>query len=217
MLDHPFLRHHKRFLIAGMAGLIAFFPLGVLPAELQLVMSGDIFFLVYLVLILQMTLGSGPERLRERAKTEDEGILIIAGLTVAAISFSLISIFGLLNSPTGDNGLGMGLALASVPLGWLTLHIMAAQHYGNLYYAADASAGGQQGDRGGLDFPGGDDPDSADFLYFAFVIGMTAQTSDVAISHRRMRRVALAHGIASFVFNTVLVAVAVNAALGGAH
>ena len=52
-----------------------------------------------------------------------------------------------------------------------------------------------------------------DFLYFSFVIGMTAQTSDVGIVGRPLRRLALAHGVVSFFYNTVIVALAVNAAV----
>jgi uncharacterized membrane protein len=217
MLDHPLIRHHKRFYAAAAVAFLAWWPLGALPGVLRLVVTGDVFFLVYLLLILQLTLGTGPERLRERAKTEDEGMVLISALTVAAIAFSLVSIFTLLNSAHGDDGIGLALALASVPLGWISLHTMAAQHYGNLYYAAEAGEDGKPGDRGGLDFPGDGDPEAWDFLYFSFVIGMTAQTSDVEISHKRMRRAALAHSIASFFFNTVLVAVAVNAALASGH
>jgi uncharacterized membrane protein len=65
----------------------------------------------------------------------------------------------------------------------------------------------------GLDFPGTDMPGIYDFLYFSFVIGMTAQTSDVAITSTEMRRINLLHAVISYFFNTVLIAVAVNAAV----
>ena len=42
---------------------------------------------------------------------------------------------------------------------------------------------------------------------------MTAQTSDTAITTTGMRRFNLLHGIVSFFFNTVLVAVSVNVAV----
>ena len=74
-------------------------------------------------------------------------------------------------------------------------------------WSADAEA------RGGLDFPGKDEPGAHDFLYFAFVIGMTAQTSDVAITSTAMRKANLLHAVVSFFFNTVLVAAAVNVAV----
>ena len=51
-----------------------------------------------------------------------------------------------------------------------------------------------------------------DFVYFSFVIGMTAQVSDVGITDKTIRRTATAHGIISFIFNTALVALMVNIA-----
>ena len=85
-----------------------------------------------------------------------------------------------------------------------------------------AGAGNQQphpgpqpgGLRGGLDFPGGEPPDYWDFLYFAVVIGMTFQVSDVQITDRSLRRLALVHGMLGFLFNTVIVALTVNLAAG---
>ena len=67
---------------------------------------------------------------------------------------------------------------------------------------------------GGLKFPDEDKPDYWDFIYFSFVIGMTAQVSDVAITDRTIRRTAIAHGVVSFVFNTALLALMVNIAAG---
>ena len=62
----------------------------------------------------------------------------------------------------------------------------------------------------GSNSPAETEPGVYDFLYFAFVTGMTAQTSDVAITSTAMRKFNLMHGIVSFFFNTVLVAAAVN-------
>jgi uncharacterized membrane protein len=42
---------------------------------------------------------------------------------------------------------------------------------------------------------------------------MTAQTSDVAVTKTRMRKLNLLHSVVSFFFNTVLVAAAVNVAV----
>jgi uncharacterized membrane protein len=216
MLDNRYTRHHKRFLVAAIVAFAAWWPLGRLALELRLTMTGDIFFLIYLVLILHLTMVTSQDRLRERAQTEDEGIILISILTVVAVGLSLFSILILLNKGDGPELDELLLALASVPLGWLTLHAVAAQHYANLYYSQqEAEDGG--GDRKGLEFPGDTEPGIWDFLYFSFVIGMTAQTSDVQISAPAMRRPVLAHSITSFFFNTVLVAVAVNAAVGGAH
>jgi hypothetical protein len=99
------------------------------------------------------------------------------------------------------------LAAAAVPLGWLTLHAMVAFHYAHLYYAPAAS-----GDAGGLEFPRTPEPGLWDFLYYAYVVGMTAQVSDVAVTGEAQRRITLAHGIFSFFYNTIILALAVNAA-----
>lgn len=226
MLDNPYLSHHKRFLSALLLGALAFALAARLPTESRLLVAGDTLFLAYLVLMVAIPPGADASGLRRRATIEDEGVVFIVALTVLAIVFSLASILTLLNSGRGPDRFGLVLAIVSVPLGWLTLHTMAAQHYANLYYAQAAGNGGREADeeesgaprdRGGLDFPGGEAPDVFDFLYFSFVIGMTAQVSDVEISRAAIRRVVLAHSVASFFFNTVLVAVAVNAAVVGAN
>jgi uncharacterized membrane protein len=49
-------------------------------------------------------------------------------------------------------------------------------------------------------------------VYFSFVIGMTAQVSDVGITDKTIRRTVTAHGIISFIFNTALLALMVNIA-----
>lgn len=212
MLNNRYTRHHKRFLLAAALAILAWWPLAALPTMLRLLVVGDVFFLLYLMLILHMTATTDLDDLRRRARTEDEGIVLIAALTLAAIGLSLVSIFGLVNRGGGPETTGLLIALVSVPLGWATLHAMAAQHYGHLYYGPEKGADGTT-ERGGLAFPGDEDPGPWDFLYFSFVIGMTAQTADVTITGRRLRRVVLAHSVASFFFNTVLVALAVNVAV----
>ncbi|MGE8585658.1 MAG: DUF1345 domain-containing protein, partial [Agrobacterium tumefaciens] len=89
---------------------------------------------------------------------------------------------------------------------------MTALHYAHLYWRPE-TVDGKRKHRGGMDFPATKEPCGYDFLYFAVVIGMTAQTSDVAVTTTPMRKVTLLHSIVSFFFNTVLVAAAVNAAV----
>ena len=70
-----------------------------------------------------------------------------------------------------------------------------------------------RGKGGGLLFPGGlPEPDYWDFVYFSFVVGMTSQVSDVAITCRPIRHTVSAHGIISFIFNVALLALTVNIA-----
>jgi uncharacterized membrane protein len=86
-------------------------------------------------------------------------------------------------------------------------------HYAHIYYdPSERKDGGKV--RGGLEFPGTKEPDYWDFVYFSFVIGMTCQVSDVQITARHLRHLATAHGIISFFYNTVVVALAVNVVAG---
>ncbi|HET6890417.1 MAG TPA: DUF1345 domain-containing protein, partial [Pyrinomonadaceae bacterium] len=64
----------------------------------------------------------------------------------------------------------------------------------------------------GVVFPNEPQPDFLDFAYFSFVIGMTCQVSDVQITSRRIRRIALLHGLLSFGFNTVILVLSLNLA-----
>jgi uncharacterized membrane protein len=67
---------------------------------------------------------------------------------------------------------------------------------------------------GGLVFPDDDKPGYSDFAYFSFVLGMTFQVSDIQITSKRLRRIALLHGILSFGFNTIIVALTINVIAG---
>jgi uncharacterized membrane protein len=96
------------------------------------------------------------------------------------------------------------LAVATIVLTWSAIHTTFALHYAHDYYRGAKA--------GGLAFPGGEQPDYWDFVYFSFVIGMTAQVSDVDITDRLIRRTATVHGIVAFIFNTALVALMVNIA-----
>ena len=115
----------------------------------------------------------------------------------------------------------MVLGIASVVLGWLCVHTMLAFHYAYEYYGTDTSSPkGPDGHRhhvGGLDFPGKEAPDALSFLYFSFVIGMTAQVSDVEVTSNSMRKLVLVHGILAFFFNTVILAAAVNVVVALGH
>ena len=204
------IRHHGRFYSAALAGLALWLAAWALHWPLPPLIGGDAFFLIYLALMVGFALHITPDGLRRRAGIEDEGIPLIVLLALGAVGMSLASIFGLLAGGGGPDPWALSLAIASVPLGWSTLHTILAFHYAHLYYATEDE---DAGDAGGLDFPGTKEPGAWDFLYFSFVIGMTAQVSDVTVHAAGMRRLVLAHSIVSFFYNTVLVALAVNVAV----
>ena len=209
------IRHHGPFYGAALAGIVIWIVAWRLGWQIPPVLGGDAFFIIYLAFVAAVRARMTPDDLRRHASEEDEGILVIVLLALAAIVFSLTAIFVLFNRG-GQPGLWQLIcAIASVPLGWLTLHTIAAFHYAHLYYlrSDEGAADSAPGDAGGLQFPGGEAPGAWDFLYYSFVVGMTAQVSDVTVLTRHMRRLTLAHGVLSFFYNTVLIALAVNVAI----
>ena len=205
--------HHRRFFIALALGLAALAALSLAgtpgSAALRMIVAGDVFFLAYLKLTLAFIRRTTAPDLRARAANPDEGLPLILLVTGATVVISLASVFVLVEHGGSAGLLALPLVAAAVPLGWLTMHTMIAFHYANLYYAPD---GDGDGDAGGLDFPKSPEPGLWDFLYYAYVVGMTAQVSDVVVTREGLRRVTLAHGVFSFFYNTVILALAVNAA-----
>ena len=164
---------------------------------------------LYLVLAYEIIGRADFERLRRRAAHEDEGRFIILILTVVAALFSLGAILFMLGAVPGGptrNPRHLVLAAITILLSWSFVHTIFAIHYAHEYYSERSRRSG------GLGFPGSGEPDYWDFVYFSFVIGMTCQVSDVAITSKHIRRTATAHGVVSFVFNVTLMALMVNIA-----
>lgn len=201
------LFQHRLFYMALMVGVAAATIAFRLSPTLIIPIGGDAFYATYLLLIGRTLRTLTSDRLRVSAATEDEGTVFIAIITLAAVSISVVSIFTLLNSSPTPDATRLALALSAAPLGWFVLHTIAAFHYSHHYYGGEGRTGAKPH---GLKFPGRREPGIWDFIYFAFVIGMTAQTADVDIQSTWIRRRATAHGIISFIFNTVLLAMAVN-------
>jgi uncharacterized membrane protein len=190
--------------------------------SLRLVVAGDAFFAAYLALSAWVAIGATTHDMRRAASYEDEGVLAILILTFFAVSLCVAAIFALLDhqhdpkAPLEAGPWMVAIAVASVLLAWLTSHTVMAFRYAHLYYSADDASGpGSASDARGLDFPGTDEPQIWDFFYYSFVVGMTSQVSDVQARSDRMRRATLIHGMASFLFNTVILALAVNIAVNG--
>lgn len=201
-------KRHRWFYLALVIGAAAWRASGDLTLHERLAVAGDTFYFAYLCLIGSLVVRLPAESYRERCNEEDEGVSFIMLITLSAVTISFISIFSLLNAHHKVSDLYLGLAFASAPLGWLVLHIVFSFHYARLFYLSCLA--GETGPASGLIFPGTRDPGPWDFLYYSFVVGMTAQVSDVQVTTTKMRQLTLLHGIVSFMFNTVLIALAVN-------
>jgi len=199
---------HIRFLLAFAIGLasLAVTQATSLDPVLRALAAANLFFLTYLLLMARLTATTSPQDLRRHAEVDDEGMPLILTLALFAVTVSLGAVFLVLNRPA-ESPVETLFALAAAPLGWIMVHVLAAFRYAHLYYAEDA--------RPGLVFPDPAPffPGVWDFLYLSFTIGMTAQTSDVQATSPALRRVILTHATGAFFYNTVILALAVNAAI----
>lgn len=209
---------HRTGQLSALTRLVVALALGagawvLLSADLlptaRAVAAWDAFGLTTLLLIWAAITTADVDHIRETARQEDASrTLSFAVVLVAALS-SLLAVVLLLGSvremARAQAHLHVGLAVAAVVIAWLLVHTIFTLRYAHLYYD-DTTAG----DAAGLEFPGQQPPDYLDFAYFSFVLGMTAQTADVSISGRYMRRLALLHGLVSFGFNTAVVALIIS-------
>ena len=150
------------------------------------------------------------ESIRTRARMEDPGrhVRLWSGVSVSIVT--LVALGLELHAGKGGGLTELAICVAALLLSWLFMNTLFALHYAHQFYGDDA----RRQRRGGLEFPGGDDPDYWDFVYFAIVVGMTFQVSDVQITSRSIRRTVLVHGVVAFVFNMIIIALSVNVVAG---
>src|ERR1043165_8478439 len=147
---------------------------------------------LFLLLSAHLLSIDDPEVIRAHAASNDANRTTLLLITMA-ISAAILGAVAM--ETIGGDGPGAKtklLIIATLGTAWLFANTIYALHYAHLYYAAPD---------GGLEFPDEKPPGYADFVYFAFTLGMTFQTSDVAISGRRIRGVVTIHCLAAFVFN----------------
>jgi uncharacterized membrane protein len=194
-----------RFFVSIAVGLVALLVLpDTLRTAVRLLLAWDIGIGLYLVLAYGWVMTTSVARMRHNAALQDDGRFAVLALTAVAAFATLGAIVGELGPDHRSAG-NLAFALLTITLSWAAIHTTFALHYAHEYYRGERA--------GGLAFPGDErEPDYWDFVYFSFVVGMTAQVSDVGITSRVIRRTATAHGIASFIFNTALLALTVNIA-----
>ncbi|HEX7789593.1 MAG TPA: DUF1345 domain-containing protein [Afipia sp.] len=193
-----------RLFISLALGLAALLVLpGSLRLATRLLIAWDISIALYISFAFVLFLSCDSDRIRRQAIAQDDGRFLILILTAVAAFASIAAIvleLGIKPQQTPE----LVLAVVTIGLSWSAIHTTFALHYAHEFYRAPEA--------GGLAFPGGGKPDYWDFVYFSFVVGMTAQVSDVGITDKIIRRTATAHGVISFIFNTALVALMVNIA-----
>ena len=210
-------RTHPGLLAGCAAGfLCAWIVPGAAPALVRGVIAWNSAVVVFLAMTWIVMLRGGRETMRYRAAHYDASDWVLLLLCIFAVIASLVAItsmvVGIRDMPTERKIMRLVLSVVTVVASWLFLHTVLALHYAHQYYWPRRQPGQPDAHRGGLEFPGGESPDYMDFLYFSFVLGATSQTSDVAITGRPIRRLAMLHGTLAFAFNTLLLALTINVA-----
>jgi uncharacterized membrane protein len=228
MTGHP-LRdlHWATRLGAWQRQLVALLPalaVGALAWPLQragtvavpLLLAWTTYCAIELALAWYLALRLDEHATRRRARWNDPGAPLLFMLVTLAACASLIAVGMALRAGRDLDGLArwalLGLMVLSIAGAWLLIQTSYALHYARAYYR-DPAGDDRQDDRhaGGLEFPGDGEPDYFDFLYFAINVGMAWQTADVDVLDRRMRHLTMAHGLLSFAFNMIVLALAVSA------
>jgi uncharacterized membrane protein len=178
----------------------------IMDAGRAILFGFDFAAVVFIVATFASMRGASPEHLRAAAVRNDAGRLLLLLIAAIALLVILIVVGVELGRPGEGDAPRIALVVLTLAIAWLFGNLVYALHYAHIFY----DPGPEGGDHEGLAFPRTRQPDFLDFCYFALVIGMTFQVSDVAIVSRRIRRAATIHGLVAFFFNIGVVTLTVN-------
>ena len=205
-----------RLFAAGLVGVLATVGLAGVPGLLnvtRLVIGWNVFACLYLALAVHMMVGADHDQMRMRAPQQDEGRRTVLAMVVLAALATLGAILAELAVVKDMHGTlryaHIALAVLTIATSWAFTHVMFALHYAHDFYSNRAKK-----KPAGLEFPGTEQPDYGDFIYFAFIIGTSGQTADVSLTTSAMRRTGVLHCVLAFFFNTTLLALMINIASG---
>jgi len=203
----------KRRLVAAL--VVAAVALVVQPDSIswhtRAVAGWDLAALAYLGLAWMQIGRTDARGTRDHALSQDQSGYLIFLFVVGASCASVVAI-GFVAGTIRDlafwaRAWHLALTIIALVSSWLLIQTVFAFHYAHRYYAGPH---GEPAATASLQFPGGREPDYLDFAYYAFVVGMTSQVSDVAVASRSMRRLTMIHGVLAFMFNIAVLALSIN-------
>lgn len=158
---------------------------------------------------------TSSDQIREQARVQDQTSSIIFIVVLVSTLASILAVLLLLvTKHAGNHGMNwrLPIAIAGMIFSWFLIHTIFTLRYAHIYYGDHPTI--PKTHSGGLEFPDDSTPEYIDFAYFSFVLGMTFQVSDVEITSKRFRKLALLHGLVSFGFNTIMIALTINVIAG---
>ena len=209
-LNRPFKLMRRRPHFSTAAGLFLVLLATLIGAGFNpthgMLLAFDAAALIFLSTVAWMFGHSSIATIRTRVADQDAGRWGVLWISVAVSAVAVVSLGVELHASHTGGFLQVALAATSLVLSWCFLNTIFGLHYAHEYYMRAKDKG--------LQFPGTEEPDYWDFMYFAFVLGMTFQVSDVSITRSSVRRVALAHGVIAFFFDVFILALSVNVVAG---
>ena len=142
-----------------------------------------------------------PEETRGHATREEPTRLGAHLIVIVAALVSLVGVVEIVLGPDHGRARATIAMLAAVVASWAAIHTVFALRYARMYFT---------GTEGGIDFHTDEPPRYSDFAYVAVTVGMSFAISDTDLSSFSMRRTALVHGLLSYLFGTVIIALLVN-------
>ncbi len=147
------------------------------------------------------------DTMRRAARDNDANRVVLLILTLILSLVILVTVAGELVGQRHATIAEKLLIVVTLALAWTGANMVYALHYAHLFY----STGKDGRDLAGLDFAGDrPEPDYADFVYFAYTLGIALQTSDVVVTSPAIRRIVLLHCLGAFVFNMGVLALAIS-------
>ena len=211
-----FITSRPRLFFSFSVGLLTFLLLPhwiALHTISRLIVAWNVAAILYLILAIQMMMETDHQKMRQRARKQNEGKYVLLAMVVVAAVVSLFSIvleLGVVKELSGSIRYAhIALAVMTILSSWAFTQVMFALHYAHGFYGAL-----DRKQDAGILFPNEAEPDYIDFLYFACIIGTSAQTADVSFTSQSMRKIGLIHSVLAFFFNTSLVALMINIASG---
>jgi uncharacterized membrane protein len=210
-------RAQIRFVIAFAVGVAVALLAPIEELIPRILLGWNVGGLLYLVLVAIKMWHAEIEGIKREAGIERESRTAVLFVVILGSFFTLLALVAQLSALKSEQGMDRTisavLSFSTILLSWALMHTVFALYYAHEFHSESHDGErGARGTGGGLKFPDDSTPDYLDFLYFSFVVGTTAQTSDVVVCSRAMRRVVMIHGILSFIFNTAVIALMVNLA-----
>lgn len=207
---------HKLLICIAIAALVYFIvEIKDIDVLTHLMIGWDTFSVCMIVMTWITFSITNSKQIRQQSKVQDPNRSIIFIIVLISTLASFLAVLLLIVTKKHGNNVTswhLPIAIAGMLFSWILIHTIFTLRYAHIYYGDHKTKPDTHA--GGLEFPDDSLPEYFDFAYFSFVLGMTFQVSDVQVTSKRLRKLALLHGILSFGFNTIMIALTINLIAG---